>query len=93
MITQLKEGWSPEQIAGRSQYDDQSIRASHETIYTNVYGSDGQSTNWPVICRVDARNGNRDADAHRVALFFRRIVRFMSDLPCEDARDVWRVGR
>ena len=43
MITQLEEGWSPEQIAGRLQYDGQSLRVGHETIYAYVYGPDGQS--------------------------------------------------
>jgi IS30 family transposase len=34
VIAQLKVGWSPEQIAGRSQLDGQSLRVNHETIYT-----------------------------------------------------------
>ncbi len=34
--------------------------------------------NWLVICRTGARNANHDVDAHRVALFFRRIGRFIS---------------
>lgn len=43
VITQLKVGWSPEQIAGRLQLDGQPLRVSHETIYAYVYGPDGQS--------------------------------------------------
>ncbi|WP_371171693.1 IS30 family transposase [Aliiroseovarius sp. 2305UL8-7] len=43
VIKQLKEGWSPEQIAGRLQFEGQSVRVSHETIYAYVYGPDGQS--------------------------------------------------
>ena len=43
VILQLKEGWSPEQIAGRLRFEGQSIRVSHETIYAYVYGPDGQS--------------------------------------------------
>lgn len=43
VITQLEAGWSPEQIAGRLQYDGQPLRVSHETIYAYVYGPDGQS--------------------------------------------------
>lgn len=43
VIEQLKEGWSPEQIAGRLQYEGRSVRVSHETIYAYVYGPDGQS--------------------------------------------------
>ncbi|MDA3887649.1 MAG: IS30 family transposase [Allgaiera sp.] len=44
VITQLKEGWSPEQISGRLTFECQAQRVSHETIYTYVYGPDGQST-------------------------------------------------
>ncbi len=36
VIEQLKEGWSPEQIAGRLQFEGQSVRVSHETIYAYV---------------------------------------------------------
>ena len=43
VITQLKEGWSPEQISGRLLFEGQSVRVSHETIYAYVYGPDGQS--------------------------------------------------
>ncbi len=43
VITQLEAGWSPEQIAGRLQYDGQPIRVSHERIYAYVYGPGGQS--------------------------------------------------
>jgi len=43
VIAQLKEGWSPEQIAGRLQFEGQPVRVSHETIYAYVYGPDGQS--------------------------------------------------
>tara|TARA_R110002110_G_scaffold9321_6_gene46001 strand:- start:916 stop:1449 length:534 start_codon:yes stop_codon:yes gene_type:complete len=43
VITQLKKGWSPEQIAGRLGVEGQSVRVSHETIYAYVYGPDGQS--------------------------------------------------
>lgn len=43
VIGQLKEGWSPEQIAGRLRFEGQPVRVSHETIYAYVYGADGQS--------------------------------------------------
>jgi len=43
VIAQLKEGWSPEQIAGRLQFEGQPVRVSHETIYAYVYSPDGQS--------------------------------------------------
>lgn len=43
VIAQLKAGWSPEQIAGRLIFEEQRQRVSHETIYSFVYGPDGQS--------------------------------------------------
>jgi IS30 family transposase len=43
VVWQLKEGWSPEQIAGRLGFEGQPVRVSHETIYAYVYGPDGQS--------------------------------------------------
>ena len=33
VIKQLKEGWSPEQIAGRLLFEGRRVRVSHETIY------------------------------------------------------------
>lgn len=43
VIKQLKEGWSPEQIAGRLQFEGQTVRVNHETIYAYIYGPDGQA--------------------------------------------------
>lgn len=43
VIAQLKEGWSPEQIAGRLQFEGQPVHVSHETIYAYVYSPDGHS--------------------------------------------------
>lgn len=43
VIAQLKVGWTPEQIAGRLDFDGQPIRVSHETIYAYVYSREGQS--------------------------------------------------
>ena len=43
VIERIKDGWTPEQIAGRSQFEGQATRVSHETIYAYVYGPDGQS--------------------------------------------------
>ena len=43
VVTQLKSGWTPEQIAGRLGYDGQPVRVSHETIYAYVYSPEGQS--------------------------------------------------
>ncbi|MGB6228562.1 MAG: IS30 family transposase [Litorimonas sp.] len=43
VIGKLKDGWSPEQIAGRLLIEGQPIRVSHETIHADVYGADGRS--------------------------------------------------
>lgn len=43
VIDRLKEGWSPEQIAGRLKFEGHSTSVSHETIYAYVYSPDGQS--------------------------------------------------
>ena len=43
VIDRLKEGWSPEQIAGRLGFEGHAIRVSHETIYAHVYSREGQS--------------------------------------------------
>ena len=44
VIAQLKEGWSPEQIAGRLKVEVlRPHRLCHETIYQYVYSADGQS--------------------------------------------------
>ncbi|MEM9577924.1 MAG: IS30 family transposase [Pseudomonadota bacterium] len=43
VVTQLKVGWTPEQIAGRLGYDGQPVRVSHETIYAYVYSAEGRS--------------------------------------------------
>ena len=39
----LKEGWSPEQIAGRMRLERHPIRVSHETIYRFAYSKDGRA--------------------------------------------------
>ncbi len=43
VIDRLKEGWSPEQIAGRLELEGHAIRISHETVYAPVYSREGQS--------------------------------------------------
>ena len=43
VIERIKQGWTPEQIAGRLGYDDQPVRVSHETLYAFVYSAEGQS--------------------------------------------------
>lgn len=43
VVDRLIAGWSPEQIAGRLEFDGQSERVSHETIYAYVYSKEGQS--------------------------------------------------
>ena len=43
VVDRLKEGWSPEQIAGRMKLEDHPIRVSHETIYRFAYSKLGRS--------------------------------------------------
>lgn len=43
VLDRLKEGWSPEQIAGRLKLASSRPRVCHETIYRYVYSADGQS--------------------------------------------------
>jgi len=43
VIDRLKEGWSPEQIAGRLKIERGPTRICHETIYEFVYSREGQS--------------------------------------------------
>lgn len=43
VIERLKDGWSPEQIAGRLRHEDHRQRVCHETIYSYVYSKDGQA--------------------------------------------------
>lgn len=40
--TCLRAGWSPEQIAGRMQLENASVRVCQETIYRHVYSPDGK---------------------------------------------------
>ena len=42
IIEKLKEGWSPEMIAGRLKLEKSDICVSHETIYDFVYSKEGQ---------------------------------------------------
>jgi len=43
VIDCLKEGWSPEQIAGRLLFEGHPIRVSHETIYAYVYSREAET--------------------------------------------------
>jgi len=43
VVDRLKDGWSPEQIAGRLAFEGHDVRISHETIYAHVYSGEGQS--------------------------------------------------
>ena len=43
VIDRLKEGWSPEQVAGRLAFEGHETRISHETIYAWVYGPEGRA--------------------------------------------------
>jgi IS30 family transposase len=42
VIEQLKDGWSPEVIAGRGKLESSPFRISHEAIYQFIYGNEGQ---------------------------------------------------
>ncbi|MEX1234756.1 MAG: hypothetical protein WEB56_07195, partial [Roseovarius sp.] len=76
----FKEGWSPEQIAGRLGFEDRPVRVSHETIYAYVYGPDGRSEDLADIFPAGARNGSPATRDGPAALFFRRIARSMNGL-------------
>jgi IS30 family transposase len=43
IISRLKQGWSPEQIAGRLKYERSDFRISHEAIYQYIYSVEGRS--------------------------------------------------
>ena len=43
VVSQLKVGRTPEQIAGRLGFDDQLVRVSHERIYADVYSAEGHA--------------------------------------------------
>lgn len=43
VIKRLKDGWSPEQIAGRLRHEGHRQRVCHEAIYSYVYSKDGQA--------------------------------------------------
>lgn len=43
VIARIKQGWSPEQIAGRLKLEGHATSVSHETIYAYVHSPDGQS--------------------------------------------------
>jgi len=41
VIERIKDGWTPEQIAGRLRYENASVRVCQETIYRFVYSPEG----------------------------------------------------
>jgi IS30 family transposase len=49
VISKLKLGWSPEQIAGRLKLEDRGFSVSHETIYKFVYSQEGQQQGLPLL--------------------------------------------
>lgn len=75
----LKAGWSPEQIAGRPDYDDQPVRVSHETICAYVYSREGQSEQLARHLPSHRKNADRVISDVPEAKFFRRIAPFISD--------------
>ncbi len=58
VIEQLKDGWSPEVIAGRGKLASSLFRVSHETIYQFIYGNEGQGLGlYKFLLRARPRRG------------------------------------
>jgi IS30 family transposase len=45
VIERIKDGWTPEQIAGRLIYENAPVRVCQETIYRFVYSAEGMKEN------------------------------------------------
>jgi len=63
----LKEGWTPEQIAGRIEMDMPETRLSHETIYQYVFKSDRSLTPF-LQCGRKHRRKRKNARTKRVLI-------------------------
>jgi transposase, IS30 family len=60
IIACLKQGWSPEQIAGRLKYERSSFRISHEAIYQYIYSEEGRAKKLSLLLlRRRAKRGSR----------------------------------
>jgi transposase, IS30 family len=60
IISRLKQGWSPEQIAGRLKYERSDFRISHEAIYQYIYSAEGRAKKLSLLLlRRRAKRGSR----------------------------------
>jgi len=58
VIEQLKDGWSPEIIAGRRKLESYPFGVCHETIYQFIYGNEGQKLGlYKFLLRARAKRG------------------------------------
>lgn len=81
VIAQLREGWSPEQIAGRRLgFEGRPVRVSHETIYAYIYGPDGQSKELARHLPSRRKNASQNTPGGPVAKSSHRIDRFINVL-------------
>ena len=82
MIEQLKEGWSPEQIAGGLLFEGQTVRVCQETIYRHVYSKDGlRSELWWHLPNHRMRRRPRRARKRRASSFAREVSILFRTVP------------
>lgn len=66
VIERLRQGWSPEQIAGRPEAEPGARhQLCHETIYAWIYSPSARARNWPATCRNADGGGDHDAPVSR----------------------------
>ena len=80
VIEQLKEGWSPEQIAGRLRISEGPARLCHETIYQYVYSPKVMTSSLRVFCQNAAESGGPDMHESQKASSFQLIAPFVTGL-------------
>ncbi|WP_416374690.1 IS30 family transposase [Marinovum sp.] len=94
VIDRLKEGWSPEQIAGRLGFESHAVRVCHETIYAHVYSREGQSD---ALARYlpSRRRKRKPRYARRPRSLVFPPDRSIHERPdhVEDPREIRRMGR
>lgn len=60
IIACLKQGWSPEQIAGRLKYEKSDFKISHEAIYQYIYSEEGKAKKLSLLLlRRRVKRGSR----------------------------------